>query len=75
MYCKCTSHLGFGLVQEVLAVTERARAKWEDEPRYPAHERPAPQARRRSRREQGETQANANEAEEDQQQPETLRLF
>ena len=37
-----------GLAQEVLAVTERARARWEDEPKHPAHERPAPPARRRS---------------------------
>ena len=42
-----------GLTQEVSAVIERARAKWEDEPKYPAHERPAPPARRRNRREQG----------------------
>ena len=27
-----------GLTQEVSAVIERARAKWEDEPKYPAHE-------------------------------------
>ena len=31
-----------GLAQEVAAVTVRARAKWETEPRYPAHVRPAP---------------------------------
>ena len=42
-----------GLTQEVPAVIERARAKWEEEPKYPAHERPAPPARRRTRREQG----------------------
>ena len=30
-----------GLVQEVPAVLERARARWEDAPRYPAFERPA----------------------------------
>ena len=29
---------------------ERPRAKWEDEPKYPAHERPAPPARRQARR-------------------------
>ena len=28
-----------GLTQEVSAVIERARAKWEDEPKHPAHER------------------------------------
>ena len=64
-----------GLTQEVLAVVERARAKWEDAPQYPAHERPAPPARRRTRREQGSAQAVAAEGGADQQQPETLRLF
>ena len=64
-----------GLTQEVSAVIERARAKWEDEPKYPAHERPAPPARRRTRREQGSAQAPNAEGEADQQQPETLRLF
>ena len=64
-----------GLAQEALAVIERARAKWEDEPKYPAHERPAPPARRRARREQGAAQASTAEEEADQQQPETLRLF
>ena len=65
-----------GLTQEVSAVIERARAKWEDEPKYPAHERPAPPARRRTRRGQGSAQAEAAEGEaEQQQQPETLRLF
>ena len=34
-------------------MVERARAKWEDEPKYPAHERPAPPARRRNRRAAG----------------------
>ena len=38
-----------GLTQEALAVVERARARWEDEPKHPAHERPAPPARRRFR--------------------------
>ena len=65
-----------GLAQETLAVVERARAKWEDEPKHPAHERPAPPGRRRNRREQGSAQAGAAEGEaEQQQQPETLRLF
>ena len=63
------------LTQEALAVVERARAKWEDEPKYPAHERPAPPARRRNRREQGAAQAGAAEGEAEQPQPETLRLF
>ena len=64
-----------GLTQEVTAVIERARAKWEEEPKYPAHERPAPPARRRNRREQGTAQAGTAEGDADQQQPETLRLF
>ena len=63
------------LTQEALAVVERARAKWEDEPKHPAHERPAPPARRRTRREQGTAQVGATEGGAEQQQPETLRLF
>ena len=64
-----------GLSQEVPAVIERARARWEDGPKHPAHERPAPPARRRTRRSQGAAQAGAAEGETEQQQPETLRLF
>ena len=64
-----------GLAQEVPAVIERAKVRWEDEPRYPAHERPAPPARRRPRREQGQAPTPTAEGEADQQQPETLRLF
>ena len=64
-----------GLIQEVPAVIGRARAKWEEELKYPAHERPAPPARRRNRRSQGAAQAGAAEGGADQQQPETLRLF
>ena len=64
-----------GLTQEVSAVIERARAKWEDEPKYPAHERPDPPARRRPRRGQGSAQASTAEGGEGQQQPEALRLF
>ncbi len=65
-----------GLTQEVLPVIERARARWEDEPKYPAHARPAPPARRRPRSGQGTAQAEAAEGGADeQQQPETPRLF
>ena len=63
-----------GLTQEVPAVIERARAKWEGAPKHPAHEKPAPPARRRNRREQGTAQAGAAEGEAEQQQ-QTLRLF
>ena len=66
-----------GLTQEVSAVIERARARWEDEPKYPSHERPAPPARRRPLLPPGPAQAASAEggAEQEQQQPETLRLF
>ena len=64
-----------GLTQEVPAVIERATVKWEDVPRYPAHERPAPPVRRRTRRGQRSAQAPTAEGGADQQQPETLRLF
>ena len=63
-----------GLTQEVLAVAERAAAKWEDAPKYPAHERPTPTARRRPRREQGTAQ-NSTDEETGEPQPEALRLF
>ena len=64
-----------GLTQEVSAVIERARAKWEDDPKHPAHARPAPPARRRAQRGQATVQTGADEEGTDQQQPETLRLF
>ena len=64
-----------GLAQEVPGVVERARARWEDEPRHPAHQRPALPARRRTRREPGAAQPSTAEGEADQPQPETLRLF
>ena len=64
-----------GLAEELPAVAERAKSRWEEEPRHPAHQRPAPPARRRNRREQTPEQDAAAEGEEEQQQPETLRLF
>ena len=64
-----------GLAQEVLAVAERARAKWEDGPKFPAHEKPTPPARSRTRRQQGATQASTADGRADQQQPEALKLF
>ena len=64
-----------GLTQEVPAVIERARARWEDEPRYRTHARPAPPARRQARRQQGGAWAGAAEGGAEQQQPQTLRLF
>ena len=65
----------FGLADEFPAVVARARARWEEEPRHPAHVKPAPPARRRGRRQQEPAQASGDEGEEEQQQPETLRLF
>ena len=64
-----------GLAQEVLAVVERARARWEDAPKHPAHIRPDPPARRRNRRGQGSAQASDAEAGAEQEQQQTLRLF
>ncbi len=65
-----------GLSQEVSAVVERARARWEDAPKHPAHARPAPPARRRNRRGQEAAQeASTETSEETQAQQQTLRLF
>ena len=64
-----------GLAQEVPAVTERARARWEDEPRHPAHVRPAPSARRQARRGQGAAQASNGADTAGQQQAEMPRLL
>ncbi len=63
-----------GLAGEVPAVTERAKARWEDTPRHPVYERPAPPARRRNRRQQRTAQEATADAETEQQQ-QTLRLF
>ena len=64
-----------GLTQEVAAVIERARARWEESPKHPAYERPAPPARRQRRRQQGTGQTANAEAETEQAQQQTLRLF
>ncbi len=63
------------LAQEVPAVLERARARWEDAPKHPAYERPTPSTGRRPRREQPPAQNPTAEGEAAEQQPETLRLF
>ena len=62
-----------GVTQEVPAVIERARARWEHAPKHPAFERPAPPARRQNRREQGSDGAAEGGAER--HQPEPPRLF
>ena len=64
-----------GLAQEVPAVIARGRAKWEEAPKYPAHERPAPPARRKTRRSQAAAPAGPTAGGAEQQQPEALRLF
>ena len=64
----------FGLADEFPAVVARARARWEEEPRYPAYEKPAAPARRQRRLAPAAETATA-EGEAEQPQPETLRLF
>lgn len=63
------------LTQEVAAVIERARARWEEAPKHPAYERPAPPARRRNNRRQQGTAQDANAETETDQAQQTLRLF
>ncbi len=64
-----------GLTREVPAVIERARARWVDEPKHPAHERPAPPTRRRNRRGQAAAPDPTETAEAAQAEQQTLRLF
>ena len=63
------------LAQEVPAVTERARARWEEAPKHPAYERPAPPARRQRRGQQGAAQNATAQTQEAETQQQTLRLF
>ena len=63
------------LVGEIPAVIERAKARWEESPKHPTYERPAPPAGRRSRRRQGTAQASNAEGEGSEAQQQTLRLF
>jgi len=68
----------FGLADEFPGVVARAKARWEEEPRYPAYVKPTPPPRQRNRRQQAAAQAASTEEgteEEQQPQPETLRLF
>ena len=67
------------LAGEVNAVVERARARWEESPKHPAHARPVAQkaaapARRRQRTNQGQPDSAALRAGSE-QQSEALRLF
>ena len=63
------------LAQEVPAVIERARTRWEDAPKHPAYARPTASTGRRPRREQGPAQNPNAEGEAAEEQAETLRLF
>ena len=64
------------LAQEVTAVAERARARWEENPKHPAYERPAPPPKRRNnRRQQGAAQNATTQTQEAETQQQTLRLF
>ena len=68
----------FGLADEFPAVVARAKARWEEEPMHPAYVKPAPPARQRNRRQQEpatEAVTDEGEVEQQQPQPETLRLF
>lgn len=62
-----------GLAQVIPALVERARARWEESPKHPAYERPAPPAKRRRGRQQGAAQAETADGEAVHQQ--TPRLF
>ena len=53
----------FGLADEFPAVVARAKARWEEEPRYPAYVKPTPPPRQRNRRQQGTAQAATAEGE------------
>ncbi len=64
-----------GLAEEVVAVTERAKARWEEAPKHPAYERPSPSAPRRNRRQQGAAQEATPETQEAETQQQTLGLF
>ena len=59
------------LAQKVDEVNERAQARWEEGPKYPAYRRPVPAPTRRNRSPQVATNAEG----ESLPQPMTLRLF
>ncbi|MXX93390.1 MAG: hypothetical protein F4169_05270 [Gammaproteobacteria bacterium] len=50
-----------GLALEVIAVTQRAKVRWEETPKHPPYDRPTPPIRRRSRNQQGTTQQEEQE--------------
>ena len=64
-----------GIVQEDPAVVERASARWDEAPKYPAYMRPALPTRNRSRRERRSAQGPAVEGEGENTQQQALKLF
>ena len=58
-----------GLTEQVSAVIERARARWEETPRHPAYARPTRSTSDRRRREQESAQDSTADAEAARQQP------
>ena len=66
------------LTQEVAAVVDRAKARWEESPKHPAHTRPAPAkaaASTKRRQRGGQAQAETPAPQGGTEQPEALRLF
>ena len=68
------------LAQEVPGVVERARDRWEEAPKYPAYEKPAPPPKRRNRRQQeagqdADADGATEQATEQEEAQQTLRLF
>ena len=64
-----------GLALQIPQVVGRARDRWEEAPKYPAYEKPAPPVRRQRQRRQAPVEAETEQGETEQEQPETLRLF
>jgi len=64
-----------GLALQVPGVVERARDRWEIQPKYPAYVKPASPARRQRQRRQAPVETATEEGDTEQEQSETLRLF
>ena len=64
-----------GLAQVVPALVERARARWVESPKHPVYERPAPPAKRRSRRQKGPSAQTPTAEDAERAHPDAPRLF
>ena len=64
-----------GLTQEVSAVVQRAKGRWEESPKHPTYARPAPAVIRRNRRRRSAARETTADVETDNGQQQTLRLF